>query len=188
MELNMRSALFLGLCLSALIVLGACVPLASLTPEEIPYPGPQVTSLEVRIDQPPTAYPGPMDRGPDPSWTPFPTPDEPAPDETFAGVGNVANLAGQYGVSGKAVVAGLQTLIIQGFNYDGKGSAPDIRLVLGQDYASPAVVLLQLEDRPYESELLLMQIPSSVGPGVADTIAVYAPETGEVYAAARFGY
>ena len=184
----MRSALCLSLCLLAVTVLGACVPLASLSPGEVPYPGPQVTSLEVRIDQPATAYPGPAAGGQDPNRTPFPTPDEPAPDETFAGVGNVANLAGEHGVSGKAVVAGLQTLIIQGFNYDGKGSVPDIRLVLGNDYDSPAAVLLQLEARPYESEFLFLQIPSSVGPGTADTIAVYAPETGEVYAAARFGF
>ncbi|MGM0400888.1 MAG: hypothetical protein ACQEQT_06270, partial [Chloroflexota bacterium] len=62
----------------------------------------------------------------------------------------------------------------------------DIRLVKGQDYADPAAVLLELESRPYEEEFLRLTIPSSVGPGDADSIAVYCDETDEVYAVARF--
>ncbi len=120
-----------------------------------------------------------------PTSTPFPTPAEAAPEETFTRVGNVAHLDGQHGVSGKAIVAGLQTLIIQTFTFDGKGPRADIRLVQGQNYAEPAVVLLEL-DRPYEGEFLRIIIPSSVGPDDADSIAVYCEETGEVYAAAKF--
>jgi len=123
----------------------------------------------------------------EPSPTPYPTASELAPEETFATVGNTAAFSGAHGVTGKAIVAGLQTLIIQGFYYDGKGVAPDIRLVLGDDYANPAAVLMVLEQRAYVDETLYMIVPSAAGPGTADSIAVYSPETGEVYASQSFG-
>jgi len=123
---------------------------------------------------------------PRPTTTQFPTPSEQAPESTFTSVGNVAFLEGAHGVSGKAIVAGLQTLILTQFTFDGKGPKADIRLVQGQDYDHPAAVLLELEQRPYDGQALIMIIPSSAGPGTADRIVVYVPETGEVYAESTF--
>ncbi len=123
---------------------------------------------------------------PTPTRTPFPTANEVAPEKTFTDVGGVAHLSGEHGVAGKAIVAGLQTLIIQGFSYDGKGSPVDIRLVQGEDYEHPAAILMELEDRAYDSEMLYMIIPSSAGPGTADHIVVYAPDAHKVYASATF--
>lgn len=114
-----------------------------------------------------------------------PTSGELAPEETFTQVGNVATLTGDHGVTGKAIVAGLQTLIIQGFSFDGKGSAVELRLVMGQNYANPALVL-PLELRAYDKEMLTFSIPAKVGPGSADSIVVYCPETAQAYAVAQF--
>lgn len=121
-----------------------------------------------------------------PTQTPFPTPEEPAPESTFTDVGNVGQLNGTHGVGGKTIVAGLQTLIIQGFQFDGKGPAADIRLVHGVNYGSPAVILTPLEQRPYEGEFLLFNIPSTVTAENVDRLVIYAPETGEVYAETTF--
>jgi hypothetical protein len=101
-------------------------------------------------------------------------------------VGNTATFSGAHGIAGKAIVAGLQTLIIQGFYFDGKGSAADVRLVLGEDFANPAAVLMQLEQREYKNEMLYMIVPSSAGPGTADSIAIYCADTGEAYASQLF--
>jgi hypothetical protein len=121
-----------------------------------------------------------------PVSSPFPTPDEVAPEETFKQVGSVAHLSGAHDVSGKAVVAGLQTLIIQGFTYDGKGSQADIRLVKGDELDDPAHVLIELEDRPYDAEFLLFQIPSSLERGSADRVVVYSRADGEAYGVGVF--
>ncbi len=123
---------------------------------------------------------------PAPTATPFPTPAEVAPEHTFTEVGNVGTLTGTHGVSGKAVVAGLQTLIIQGFSFDGKGSPADLRLVRDGAYTEPAVILATLEPRAYDGEMLLYIIPSSVTSENADRLVVYAPETSEVYAETTF--
>jgi hypothetical protein len=109
-----------------------------------------------------------------------------APEETFSSVGNVAELSGTHDVAGKAIVAGLQTIIIQGFTFDGKGPQADLRLIKGDDAANPAAILLVLEQRPYAGEFLLVRIPAAVGPGAADSLAVYCPETGETYGVGRF--
>ena len=129
-----------------------------------------------------TAAPVPTQVAP----SPFPKPAEAAPERTFTDVGDVGHLSGDHGIAGKAIVAGLQTLIIQGFTFDGKGSAADIRLVKGQDYETPAAVLTVLESRAYDREMLLFVIPNQVTPETADRIVVYAPETGEVYAETTF--
>lgn len=149
----------------ATLILAACVPLTP-TPE-------------------PTATPVPTEV-PTPTRTPFPTPAEPAPETPFVEIGSVALLQGEHGVSGKAVVAGRQTLIIMSFKYDGKGPKADIRLVKGKNYEEPAAILIELEQRPYEGHYLLLHIPQAAEAGTADAIAVYAPETGEVYAYAEF--
>lgn len=130
-----------------------------------------------------TAVPTPTEA---PSPTPFPTASEPAPEFTFTDVGNVARFKGTHDVSGTAVVAGLQTLIIQGFNFDGKGPKADVRLVKGDDFSNPVWIIKELEQRPYQNEIIFAHIPSSLQPGSADSIAVYCPETGEVYASAVF--
>lgn len=170
--------------LLAILTLAACGPKATPPPTVTPVPSATATPLPTHTPEP-TATPQPTDT-PKPTLTPFPTPAEVAPEKTFAQVGNVAKFSGEHGISGKAVIAGLQTLIIQTFNYDGKGPKADVRLVKGQDYENPAVILLELDQRPYENEFMLLRIPSSAGPGTADSIAIYCPETGKVYATAKF--
>ena len=173
--------------LVAIVTLAACVPLPLPTTGSYPYPGANDSAPAVtgpKLSELP--YPPPRNAGP--LGTPFPTPAEPAPERTFAQVGSVAHFSGGHGVSGKAIVAGLQTLIIQEFSFDGKGPAADIRLVKGEAYDQPAAVLVELEPKAYDGEFMLTIIPSAAGPGTADSIAVYAPETGEVYAVGRFGY
>jgi len=59
-----------------------------------------------------------------------------APPETFAKVGTTAQIFG-YGISGKACVVGLQTILIWNFDYDGGAGIVDIRLVKGGDYENP---------------------------------------------------
>ena len=167
---------YLVLIVGILVLAAGCVPFITPLPpgmrlsSETATPAPTATP-EV------TAAPAP---------TPFPTAAEVAPEETFARVGDVALLSGEHGISGKAIVMGLQTLIIQSFNFDGKGPVVDIRLVKGEDYEHPAAILIELEQRTYGNELVYAIIPSAAGPGTADRIAVYNTETGEVYAWATF--
>ena len=174
---NMMSAAAMALALSMLL---ACRPKATPTPVVTPTPVATLTPVSTS-----TATPPPTET-PKPTPTMTPTPAELAPESTFTRVGNVAEFSGEHDVSGKAVVAGLQTLIILRFNFDGKGPKADIRLVNGQDYGNPAAILIELEQRPYEKVVLDARIPVTAGPGTADSIAVYCPETGQVYAAAEF--
>jgi len=159
-------------------VLLAFLSLAACAPKPTPQPTPTATPV-------PTETPVPTPTSP-PTPTPFPTASEPAPEFTFTNVGDVARFSGTHGISGTAVVAGLQTLIIQGFNFDGKGPKADIRLVKGSDLANPAWIIQELEQRPYQNEIVFAHIPSSLQPGSADSIAVYCPETGEACAVAVF--
>ena len=121
---------------------------------------------------------------PDNTETVSPTALNGAPEATFTGVGNTATFTGLNATEGKAVVAGLQTLIILAFHFDGKVKA-DIRLVKGTDYAKAIYVFSQL-DRAYDAETLQFTIPAHLAPGLADTIAIYATETNQVLAAAVF--
>ena len=168
----MRRTIRVTMLLLTLLLLTACAPKATPQPASTATPLPTATAVPT-----PTAVPSP---------TPFPTASEVAPESTFTGVGNVARFEGIHGVSGTAVVAGLQTLIIQSFNFDGKGPKADIRLVKGGDLANPAWIVQELEQRPYQNEIVFAHIPSSLQPGSADSIAVYCPETGEAYATAVF--
>ena len=172
---NMMCAAAMALTLNILL---ACRPKA--TPIPVPTSTPPSTSTATAA---PTETPDPT-----PTSTPTlpPTPSEFVPERTFTRVGNVAEFSGEHAVSGKAVVAGLQTLIILRFNFDGKGPAADIRLVNGQDYENPAAILFELEQRAYEKVVLQARIPVAAGPGTADSIAVYCPETGQAYATAQF--
>ena len=107
-----------------------------------------------------------------------------APEETFIAVGSTTTFTGLNAIEGKAVVAGLQTLIILGFHFDGKVKA-DIRLVKGTDYANPIYVFTEL-NRAYDAEVLQFAIPGHLTPGSADTIAVYDTENNQVLAAGVF--
>ncbi|MBM3187327.1 MAG: hypothetical protein FJZ90_01230 [Chloroflexi bacterium] len=156
----------LVLCLCAALTLAACVPLPPEIAAQFGGAAPAATST--------------------PTTTPFPTPSEPPPDKPFTDIGSIAVLEGAHGISGRAVVAGRQTLIIVAFYYDGKAPAADIRLVKGEAYDQPAAVFLTLEQRPYENEYLLFNIPQAAGEGTADTLVVYAPDTGEVLAKGVF--
>jgi len=160
------------------LVLISCRPSTTPEPTSPPVPSPTAT-----LHTPPTSEPT---DAPVATVPPFPTANEPAPESTFARVGSVSEFESEYGISGRAIVAGLQTLIIQGFQYDGKGPRLDIRLVKGQDYENAVAVLLELDQRAYREESLHMIIPSCAGPGTADTIAIYSPETGQVYATGKF--
>jgi len=169
-----------------LIIFTGCGLVATSTTPDTPTPVPTPTFTPLPTETAlPTETPEPT-ATPPPTVTPFPTPAEVAPERTFARVGDVAHLAGTHDVAAKAIVAGLQTLIIQRFNYDGKGPQPDIRLVKGDDYENPAVVLVELEARVYKDEFFLVHIPSSVGPGTADSIAVYSTDENTAYAVATF--
>ncbi len=113
-----------------------------------------------------------------------PTEEGGAPEATFTEVGNTATLSGQNGAAGKAVVAGLQTLIIVSFSFDGKAQA-DLRLVKASDPGTAAYVLTKLE-RTYANETLQFTIPNELGPGTADSIAVFDTESGQALAIATF--
>ncbi len=117
--------------------------------------------------------------------TPFPTIDVIAPDSTFVEVGSTATLSGE-GASGRAVVAGLQTLIIRSFAFDGKDTAADIRLVKADTPEEPIAVLLELEQRVYDEELLVLVIPEGLADTGADTIAIYATENQQMLASGIF--
>lgn len=107
-----------------------------------------------------------------------------APEAIFVEVGSTATLSGQHGVSGKAVVAGLQTLIILMFRFDGKVRA-DIRLVKDDAFSEPVHIVTTLE-RAYDGEMLKFPIPAELGPGTANAIAVYDTDSGQVLASAIF--
>ena len=164
--------------LLVVVALAACGPQATPTPTVTPTPIPTDTPLPTATPEPTATF--------TPAPTPFPTPAEVAPEETFTFVGSVAKLSGSHGISGKATVAGLQTLIIQSFYFDGKGPKADVRLVKGQDYQDSAVILLELAQQSHENEVVLMHVPASVESGSVDTIVIYCPETDEVYAEAQF--
>jgi hypothetical protein len=166
-------ALLIALLLTTCLALSAC---ARPTPTPMPTATPAPTATPV-----PTATTVPT-----PTATPFPMASEPAPEEAFFAVGGLADLKGEHGVQGQAVVAGLQTLIIAGFSFDGKGPPAELRLVKGTDYENPAAVLMKLEQRAYSRETLHMILPTTAAPGSADSIALYCPETHEAYAVGRF--
>jgi len=108
----------------------------------------------------------------------------PAAPQTFTDVGDTATLAGSHDITGRAHVAGLQTLIITRLSYDGLGEeTTDIRLLKGNETVAKLVVL----DRVYNgSEFLRLCIPWELRDGDADRVAVYSTEEG-IYAVGLFG-
>lgn len=143
-----------------------CRPTATPTPAE-----PTAVVLPTETAIPPTPTPK--------VW---PTSQTPAPEIAVLPVGYTATLQEtQHGVIGKAVMAGLQTMIINGFSFDGQGPPAELRLVKQGDWDVAVAVLLQLEQRPYDQELLVMEVPGHLEPMQADSIAVYCPETKTLY-------
>jgi len=173
----MRKTLLVAALLCLIVMSGCSV---ASTPTAIPTRTPPPTPTETAV---PSATPRPSA-----TMAPTPEPTKPpvAPERIFTAVGDVAVLSGEHGVSGKAVIAGLQTLIVQRFCFDGQGPEADIRLVLGDDHESSAIVLHKLEQREYVDEMLVISIPASAAPQTVDRIAVYSPQDGQVYAEATF--
>nr|MBC7244970.1 DM13 domain-containing protein [Chloroflexota bacterium] len=117
----------------------------------------------------------------------WPTASAVAPDEPVIPVGYVATFQDtQHGVSGKAVMAGLQTIVISNFTYDGQGPLADIRLVKEGELDKAVAILAKLEQRPYQQELLVLTVPSDLKPGDADSIAVYCEELKASFGWGRF--
>jgi len=135
------------------------VPQATPTPP--PYPEPEYTVL------PPVCPVG-----------------TPAPPETFTDIGTTATLAGSHGITCRVCVAGLQTLIIWGFTYDGTGvGTVDIRLLNRNETVAKLKVL---DSRAYDgSEPLYLCIPYELRDGDADRIAVCSTSDG-IYAVGIF--
>ncbi|NLV73457.1 MAG: DM13 domain-containing protein [Chloroflexi bacterium] len=113
-----------------------------------------------------------------------PTEEGGASAETFTLVGNTATLAGSDAITGKAIVAGLQTLIIVSFTYDGKAPA-DLRLIMADKPDAPVLIVAKLE-RAYDNEMLQFKLPNGMVLGSANTIAVYDTEAGLVLASGQF--
>ena len=91
-------------------------------------------------------------------------------------------------MEGRAGLAGLQTIILREFDFDGQCSGADIRLgKQGECDQSPAV-LLELEARPYAKEMFVLTIPPGITADNADSIAVYCRDTGEVVDWGLFRY
>jgi len=122
-----------------------------------------------------------------PTPTPFPTSMTPAPEEAFFELGSKAILQGEsHNVAGSAMVAGLQTIVMRGFTYDGACEGADIRLGMADNFDEPAGVLMVLENRAYNDEILVLTVPNHVNRGKADSIAVYCPATNEVHGWGQF--
>ena len=147
------------------------------TPTSVPTAAPTAT---VRPTSTPTLTPTPAST---------PTPGVPAPEEAFADVGSMARFSGEGGhVAGRAVLAGLQTIILREFDFDGQCSSADIRLGKEGEFDQPAAVLVELEARSYVKELFVLTIPPGVTADNADSIAVYCRDTGEVVDWGLFRY
>lgn len=137
--------------------------------------------------QVPTAQPTLTTVPPTPTTRVWPTSSTPAPEEPVIPVGHTTTLQDtQHGVSGKAVMAGLQTILINEFTYDGQGPAVDVRLVKEGDLGNAVAILGKLEQRPYDGELLIFTVPSDLKPGDADSISVYCYEFEASFGWGRF--
>jgi len=138
----------------------------------VPTPSPQPTATAI----PPT-----------PAIKVWPTSSTPAPEEPVIPLGYAATFQDtQHNVAGKAVMAGLQTIVISNFTYDGQGPEVDIRLVKEGDLDNAVAVLGKLEQRPYDHETLIFTIPSHLKPGDADSISVYCDELKASFGWGRF--
>jgi hypothetical protein len=97
--------------------------------------------------------------------------DDVAPEKTFTDVGSVARFSGFNGLSGTAVVAGLQTMIITSFSFWG-GTHASIWLAKWPNLDEPLLKLCDLEPRAYVNETLMYHIPCWMVYGSADFIVI----------------
>lgn len=86
------------------------------------------------------------------------------------------------------MVAGLQTIVLREFDFDGQCSSADIRLGKQGEFDKSPAVLLELEPRPYAKELFVLTIPPGITADDADSIAVYCRDTEEVVDWGLFRY
>lgn len=136
---------------------------------------------------PTTARPTATAIPPTPTMKVWPTSLTPAPEQPVIPVGHTTTFQDtQHGVSGKAIMAGLQTILINEFTYDGQGPAVDVRLVKEGDLGKAVAVLGKLEQRPYDRELLVFNVPADLKPGDADSISVYCYEFEASFGWGRF--
>jgi hypothetical protein len=143
----------------ALPVLTACQP--QVTPTPVPTAQPTATSV------PPT-----------PTIKVWPTSSTPAPEEPVIRVGDVAVLQDtKSGVSGKAIMAGLQTIILNNFTYDGSCATLEVRLAKAASRDTVVGLLGTVEKRAYSNEALVLTVPSDLKPGAADSILLYCTES-----------
>jgi len=159
------------------------VVLSLLACKSSPTPTPVPVATAVPTAQPtstPTATLSP---------TSTPAPSQPAPEQAFVDVGSIARFNGEGGgVSGRAVVAGLQTIVIREFEYDGQCPKADIRLGKEGGFDQPTAVLVELEPRSYEKEMFVLTVPAEVTADNTNAIAVYCVDTGEVVDWGSFRY
>ena len=169
----------------ALLVLplGGCTKTPDPTATPVPPPAATLVPTPTLI---PTATLVPTATLP-PTPTPFPTSMTPAPEEAFFELGSKAILQGKsHNVAGSAMVAGLQTIVMRGFTYDGACEGADIRLGLADNFDEPSAVLMVLENRAYNDEILVLTVPNHVNRSKADSIAVFCSATSEVHGWGRF--
>ena len=111
-----------------------------------------------------------------------------APPETFTDVGNTVAFTGDYGLKGKVVVAGLETLIIVGFCWRGEPSPLAVTLSkpLPSGYLEERVRLTVLPQGVYENEIIVMPIPRWVRHDDASVVGLYDWRNDWYYVAAVF--
>jgi hypothetical protein len=126
----------------------------------------------------PTAQPTATHIPPTPTIKVWPTSSTPAPEEPVIRVGDAAVLQDtKNGMSGKAIMAGLQTIILNNFSYDGSCATLEVRLVKSESRDTVVSVLGRVEKRSYSNEALVFTVPSDLKPGAADSILLYCTES-----------
>ncbi len=139
----------------------------------------------------PTASPPPQPTltpvPPSPTIVVWPTSSTPAPEEPVIRVGDVAVLGDTLsGVAGKAIMAGLQTIILNNFSYDGSCGNVEVRLVKEESRETVVSVLGRVETRPYDNETLIFTVSSDLQPGSANSILLHCAESNTSLGWGRF--
>jgi len=120
--------------------------------------------------------------------TPIPTPVEIAPERTFTDVGNTAWFTGPHGLSGTIVVAGLQTIVIPDFCWEGEPEQLKI-VMLHEDadgYLETVATLTRLRQYRYVNRILVLRVPAWIGHEDASIVAFRGARTGTTYVMAEF--
>jgi len=120
--------------------------------------------------------------------TPIPTPVEVAPECTFTDVGNTARFTGPHGLSGLIVVAGLQTIVIPGFCWNGEPEQLKIEMLHedAEGYLETVAVLTRLRQYRYVNRILVLQVPAWIGHEDASIVAFRGARTGTTYVIVEF--